>query len=126
MLQASQQFDVQLYSTDPVDGTDLDCYSTGISELLQLFDEAHASILAPISIEEILSATFKVRGEQSSLASDGLGYAFLYYLFRYPSLQKLCVTNFNDGLHIHAFPLSWSDIGVRLLPKKSDLTFLPN
>ena len=63
MLRTSQQFYDQLYSTDPVDETDL----AGISELPQLSDEAHASLLASITLEEILSATLKVIGEQSSL-----------------------------------------------------------
>ncbi|KAI8347869.1 hypothetical protein BD560DRAFT_240039 [Blakeslea trispora] len=98
MLHTSQQFYTGLYSTDPVEETDLDSYLTDLTDLPLLPEDARIALLNPITLDEILSATSKVVGKQSSPGSDGLGYAFLYHLFRYPPLQQLVVTIFNEAL----------------------------
>ncbi|KAG0776426.1 hypothetical protein G6F21_013654 [Rhizopus arrhizus] len=45
--------------------------------------------MAPITIDEIIQETARVKNKISSPGEDGLGYVFLYQLFRYPPLQEL-------------------------------------
>ncbi len=64
--------------------------------------------------------------KQSSPGEDGLGYAFLYHLFRYPQLQAITLQVFNRAMLETKVPSSWHEIRVRLLPKKGDLSLLKN
>jgi len=77
-------------------------------------------------MDEILHETKKVVTKQSSPGEDGLGYAFLYHLFRFPPLQDLTIKLFNQAMLETIVPSSWNEIRVRLLPKKGDLSLLKN
>ena len=126
MLSSANQFYQQLYTPDPVDVNQLDDYLNAVPSLPSLSSDCHESLLAPITIEDIINVTAKVVVKQSSPGSDGFGYAFLYHLYRFPPLQRLVVRVYNDALLHCLFPASWRDIRVRLLPKKGDLTLLRN
>ncbi|KAG1078817.1 hypothetical protein G6F42_024070 [Rhizopus arrhizus] len=94
LLPITQQFYQSLYDADPVDDLQLDSCLQGISDLPQV-TSAHCDVLmAPITIDEIIQETARVQNKISSPGEDGLGYAFLYQLFRYPPLQELGLKNY--------------------------------
>jgi hypothetical protein len=126
LLPIAQQFYHSLYATDPVDETQILHYLGNISDLPQLTEADCAALSSPITLDEILSETRKVVNKVSSPGADGLGYAYLDQLYRYPPLQNIILDVYNDALSYHQFPNSWQEIRVRLLSKKGDLTSLKN
>ncbi|KAG1058193.1 hypothetical protein G6F43_000017 [Rhizopus delemar] len=84
LLPITQQFYQSLYDADPVDDLQLDSYLQGISDLPQVTSDYCDILMAPITIDEIIQETTRVKNKISSPGEDGLGYAFLYQLFRYP------------------------------------------
>ncbi|KAG1043319.1 hypothetical protein G6F43_011676 [Rhizopus delemar] len=104
MLPIAQQFYQSLFTTDLIDD----------------------HLLEPITIDEIIHKTALVENKISSPGEDGLGYGFLYQLFRYPPLQFLILQVYNQTLNSHTFHTSWQDLKIRLLAKKGDLTSLQN
>ncbi|KAG0806282.1 hypothetical protein G6F17_011128 [Rhizopus arrhizus] len=126
LLPITQQFYQSLYDADPVDDLQLDSCLQGISDLPQV-TSAHCDVLmAPNTIDEIIQETARVQNKISSPRKDGLGYAFLYQLFRYPPLQELVLKVYNQAHNTSIFPHSWQELRVRLLAKKGDLTNLKN
>ncbi|KAG1045508.1 hypothetical protein G6F43_011259 [Rhizopus delemar] len=111
MLPIAQQFYQPLYTTDPVDGHQVEQYLADIQGLSQLSDDHTDYLLEPITIDEIIHETDRVENKVSSPREDGLGYAFLCQLFRYPPLQGLVLEQ---------------ELMVRLLAKKGNLTNLKN
>ncbi|OBZ81448.1 Transposon TX1 uncharacterized protein, partial [Choanephora cucurbitarum] len=126
MLRSANQFYQQLYTADPVDTAQLDEYLNEVSSMPRVKVDDHQSLLAPITIDDIIAVTAKVVSKQSSPGSDGFGYAYLYHLYRFPPLQHLVIQVYNDALLRCLFPTSWRDVRVQLLPKKGDLTLLRN
>ncbi|OBZ80695.1 Transposon TX1 uncharacterized protein, partial [Choanephora cucurbitarum] len=106
MLDCSESFYSRLYATDHVDITQLDDYFASLVDLPVLDASGQASLVEPITIEEILSATKAEISKKSS--------------------PEMVCSVFNDALLRGVYPASWQDIRVRLLPKKSDLTLLKN
>ncbi|EIE77441.1 hypothetical protein RO3G_02145 [Rhizopus delemar RA 99-880] len=119
-------FTSPLYDADPVDDLQLDSYLQGISDLPQVTSDYCDILMAPITIDEIIQETARVKNKISSPGEDGLGYAFLYQLFRYPPLQKLVLKVCNQAHNSSIFPHSWQELRVRLLAKKGDLTNVEN
>jgi hypothetical protein len=126
MLPIAQQFYQSLFTTDSVDDHQMEQYLAEIQGLPQLTDNHTDHLLEPITIDEIIHETARVENKVSSPGEDGLGYAFLYQLFRYPPLQDLVVEVYNQALSSQKFPTSWQELKVRLLAKKGDLTSLKN
>ncbi|EIE78298.1 hypothetical protein RO3G_03002 [Rhizopus delemar RA 99-880] len=89
LLPITQQFYQSLYDADPVDDLQLDSYLQAIFGLPQVISDHCDILMAPITIDEIIQETARVKNKISSPGEDGLGYAFLYQLFRYPPLQEL-------------------------------------
>ncbi|KAG1455886.1 hypothetical protein G6F46_011585 [Rhizopus delemar] len=83
-------------------------------------------LLEPICNDKIIHKTALVENKSSSPGEDGLGYGFLYQLFRYPPLQFLILQVYNQALNSHTFHTSWQGLKIRLLAKKGDLTSLQN
>ncbi|OBZ81280.1 Transposon TX1 uncharacterized protein, partial [Choanephora cucurbitarum] len=98
MLHSAHQFYQQLYTDDPVDANCLDAYLNDIAPLPSVSDEDHKSLLAPITIDDIIAVSAKVTAKQSSPDSDGFGYAFLYHLYRFPPLQHSVVQVYSNAL----------------------------
>ncbi|KAG1022295.1 hypothetical protein G6F43_014250 [Rhizopus delemar] len=94
LLPITQQFYQSLYDADPVDDLQLDSYLQAISGLPQVTSDHCDILMAPITIDEIIQETARVKNKISSPGEDGLGYAFLYQLFRYPPLQELVLKNY--------------------------------
>ncbi|KAG1042538.1 hypothetical protein G6F43_011881 [Rhizopus delemar] len=126
MLPIAQQFYQSLYTTDPVDNHHIRSYLDEIRNSPRLTTADNEILLAPITIDEIIQETARVETKISSPGEDGLGYAFLYQLFRYPPLQDLILKVYNQALSSRRFPASWQELRVRLLAKKGDLTNLKN
>ncbi|KAG1517152.1 hypothetical protein G6F46_005989 [Rhizopus delemar] len=99
-----------LYDADPVDDLQLDSYLQGISDLPQVTSDYCDILMAPITIDEIIQETARVKNKISSPGEDGLGYAFLYQLFRYPPLQKLVLKVCNQAHNSSIFPHSWQEL----------------
>ncbi|KAG1139332.1 hypothetical protein G6F37_011272 [Rhizopus arrhizus] len=102
-MEVSQAFYQELYSVDPVDEHDIDCYMQDIADLPQLNEDDRRYLISPITIEEII--------EQSKKLS---------------LLKDLIIKVYNMALTAGSFPSSWQDLRVRLLPKKGDLSTLKN
>ncbi|KAG1040161.1 hypothetical protein G6F43_012343 [Rhizopus delemar] len=66
--------------------------------------------MAPITIDEIIQETARVKNKISSPGEDGLGYAFLYQLFRYPPLQELVLKVYNQAHNSSIFPHSCQEL----------------
>ncbi|KAG0930594.1 hypothetical protein G6F32_011943 [Rhizopus arrhizus] len=126
MLPIAHDFYQSLYNVDHVDDTRLEDYLNDINNVPELTTDDCATLMEPITIAEIIRETARVVNKVSSPGADGLGYAFLHQLFRYPPLQELVLSVYNQALLSHKFPSSWQDIRVRLLSKKGDLTSLKN
>jgi hypothetical protein len=111
-----------------VDDCQLDAYLQGIQDLPQLTSTQFNELLTPITIEETIYKTSGVEKKVSSPGEDGLGYAFLYQLFRYPPLQDIVLQVYNNALRSNVFPPSWQVLCIKLLAKKKkgDLTSLKN
>ncbi|KAG0789707.1 hypothetical protein G6F16_008397 [Rhizopus arrhizus] len=124
MLPIAHDFYQSLYNIDHVDNTRLEDYLNDINNVSELTTDDCAALMEPITIAEIIRETARVVNKVSSPGADGLGYAFLHQLFRYPSLQELVLSVYNQALLPHQFPSSWQDILVRLFSKKGDLTSL--
>ncbi|KAG1058734.1 hypothetical protein G6F41_013809 [Rhizopus arrhizus] len=73
LLKVSQAFYQELYSVDPVDKHDIDCYLQDLADLSQLNEADRRYLISPITIEDIIEQSKKVIGKQSSPGSDGLG-----------------------------------------------------
>ncbi|KAG0780139.1 hypothetical protein G6F21_012267 [Rhizopus arrhizus] len=83
--------------------------------------------MAPITIDEIIQETARVKNKISSPGEDGLGYAFLYQLFRYPPLQELILKVYNQAHNSSIFPHSWQEL--RVIPSlinRCQTGFMPN
>ncbi|KAG1047687.1 hypothetical protein G6F43_009880 [Rhizopus delemar] len=121
LLSVTHQFYQSLYTADPVDDGQLDAHLNDIQDPPWLTLVQCDGPLAPITIEEIIHETARIENKVSSPGEDGLGYAFLYQLFRYPlpSLQDMVLKVYNDALCSNTFPPSWQDLRVRLLAKKA-------
>ncbi|KAG0931705.1 hypothetical protein G6F32_011601 [Rhizopus arrhizus] len=89
MLTIAQHFYQSLFTTDPVDDHQVEHYLDDIHDLPQLTEDHTDHLLEPITIEKIMHETVRVENKVSSPGEDGLGYAFLYQLFRYPLLHDL-------------------------------------
>ncbi|KAG1042928.1 hypothetical protein G6F43_011780 [Rhizopus delemar] len=126
MLPIAQQFYQSLFTTDSVDDHQVEQYLAEIQGLPQLTDDHTDHLLEPITIDEIIYETARVENKVSSPGEDGLGYAFLYQLFRYPPLQDLVLEVYNQVLSSQKFPTSWQELRIRLLAKKGGLTSLKN
>ncbi|EIE78403.1 hypothetical protein RO3G_03107 [Rhizopus delemar RA 99-880] len=126
MLPIAQDFYQSLYNVDHVDDTRLEDYLNDINNVPELTTDDCATLMEPITIAEIIRETARVVNKVSSPGADGLGYTFLHQLFRYPPLQELVLSVYNQALLSHQFPSSWQDIRIRLLSKKGDLTSLKN
>ncbi|KAG1139313.1 hypothetical protein G6F37_009854 [Rhizopus arrhizus] len=110
LLPITQQFYQSLYDAVPVDDLQLDSYLQGISDLPQV-TSAHCDVLmAPITIDEIIQETARVQNKISGPGEDGLGYAFLYQLLRYPPLQELVLKVYNQAHNSSIFPHSWQGL----------------
>ncbi|KAG0868322.1 hypothetical protein G6F15_012199 [Rhizopus arrhizus] len=110
MLPIAQHFYQSLFTIDPVDGYQIEHYLDDIHDLPQLTDDHTDHLLEPITIEEIIHETARVENKVSSPGEDGLGYAFLYQLFRYPPLQDLVLEVYNQALNSKKFPKSWQEL----------------
>ncbi|KAG1141760.1 hypothetical protein G6F37_002808 [Rhizopus arrhizus] len=75
------------------DDCQLDAYLQGIQDLSQLTSTQFNELLTPFTIEETIYETSGVEKKVSSPGEDSLDYAFLYQLFRYPSLQDMVLQN---------------------------------
>jgi hypothetical protein len=126
LLPIAQQFYQTLYDTDPVDDDFIKQYLGSLRDIPKLTEDGHINLLEPITLDEILDETRRVINKVSSPGTDGLGYALLHQLFRYPPLQSTLVQVFNEALTSHVYPSSWQELRVRLLAKKGDLTSLAN
>ncbi|KAG1079406.1 hypothetical protein G6F40_016323 [Rhizopus arrhizus] len=118
MLTIAQHFYQSLFTTDPVDDHQVEHYLDDIHDLPQLTEDHTDHLLEPITIEKIMHETVRVENKVSSPGEDGLGYAFLYQLFRYPLLHDLVLEVYNQALNSKKFPNSWQELRVRLLAKK--------
>ncbi|KAG1091242.1 hypothetical protein G6F40_012993 [Rhizopus arrhizus] len=126
LLKVSQAFYQELYSVDPVDKHDIDCYLQDLADLSQLNEADRRYLISPITIEDIIEQSKKVIGKQSSPGSDGLGYVFMHLIYQFSPLKDLITKIYNTALAAGSFPSSWQDLRVRLLPKKGDLSTLKN
>ncbi|KAG1049317.1 hypothetical protein G6F43_008350 [Rhizopus delemar] len=81
LLSVTHQFYQSLYTADPVDDGQLDAYLNDIQDPPLLTSVQCGSLLAPITIEEIVHETAQVENKVSSPGEAGLGYVFLYQLF---------------------------------------------
>ncbi|KAG0954319.1 hypothetical protein G6F31_013182 [Rhizopus arrhizus] len=127
LLPITQQFYQSLYDADPVDDLQLDYYLQGISDLPQVASDHCDILMAPITIDEIIQETARVKNKISSPGEDGLGYAFLYQLFRYPPLQELILKVYNQAHNSSIFPHSWQEL--RVIPSlinRCQTGFMPN
>ncbi|KAG1445361.1 hypothetical protein G6F55_011991 [Rhizopus delemar] len=125
-MEVSQAFYQELYSVDPVDEHDIDCYVQDIADLPQLNEDDRRYLISPITTEEIIEQSKKVIRRQSSPGSDGLGYVFMHLIYQFSPLKDLIIKVYNMALTAGSFPSSWQDLRVRLLPKKGDLSTLKN
>ncbi|KAG0735118.1 hypothetical protein G6F23_011822 [Rhizopus arrhizus] len=126
LMEVSQAFYQDLYSVDPVDEHDIDCYLQDIAHLPQLNEDDRRYLISPITIEDIIEQSKKVIGKQSSPGSDGLGYVFMHLIYQFSPLKDLITKIYNAALAAGSFPSSWQDLRVRLLPKKGYLSTLKN
>lgn len=124
MLPIAQQFYQSLYTTDPVDNHHIRSHLDEIHNSPHLTTADNDILLALITIDEIIQETARVENKVSSPGEAGLGYAFLYQLFRYPPLQDLILKVYNQALRSRRFPASWQELRVRLLAKKGNLANL--
>ncbi|KAG1137270.1 hypothetical protein G6F37_011359 [Rhizopus arrhizus] len=126
LLEVSQAFYQKLYSVDPVDEHDIDCYLQDIADLPQLNEDDRRYLISPVTIEDIIEQSKKVIGKQSNPGSDGLGYVFMHLIYQFSPLKDLITKIYNGALAAGLFPSSWQDLRVQLLPKKGDLSTLKN
>ncbi|KAG1340282.1 hypothetical protein G6F62_005477 [Rhizopus arrhizus] len=83
--------------------------------------------MAPITIDEIIQETARVQNKISSPGEDGLSYAFLYQLFRYPLLQELVLKVYSQAHNSNIFTHSWQEL--RVIPSlinRCQIGFMPN
>jgi hypothetical protein len=78
MLPIAQQLYRSLFTTDPVDGHQVEQHLADIQVLLQMTVDYTDHLLKPITIEEIMHETARVENKVSNPEEDGLSYAFLY------------------------------------------------
>ncbi|KAG1607177.1 hypothetical protein G6F44_013798 [Rhizopus delemar] len=90
-MEVSQAFYQELYSVDPVDEHDIDCYLQDIADLPQLNEDDRRYLISPITIEEIIEQSKKVIRRQSSPGSDGLGYVFMHLIYQFSPLKDLII-----------------------------------
>ncbi|KAG1325508.1 hypothetical protein G6F62_008512 [Rhizopus arrhizus] len=127
LLPITQQFYQSLYDADPVDDLQLDSYHQGISDLPQVTSNHYDALMAPIIIDEIIQETARVQNKISSPGEDGLGYVFLYQLFRYPLLQELVLKVYSQAHNSNIFTHSWQEL--RVIPSlisRCQTGFMPN
>ncbi|KAG1532531.1 hypothetical protein G6F51_013062 [Rhizopus arrhizus] len=98
LLEVSQAFYQELYSVDPVDEHDIDCYLQDIADLPQLNEDDRRYLISPITIEDIIEQSKKVIGKQSSPGSDGLGYVFMHLIYQFSPLKDLITKIYNTAL----------------------------
>ncbi|KAG1609334.1 hypothetical protein G6F45_013439 [Rhizopus arrhizus] len=110
LLPIIQQFYRSLYDADPVDDLQLNSYLQGIFDLPQATSDHCDILMVPITIDENITETACVKNKISSPEEDGLGYAFLYQLFRYPPLQELVLKIYNQAHNSSIFPHSWQEL----------------
>ncbi|KAG1154280.1 hypothetical protein G6F36_014494 [Rhizopus arrhizus] len=118
-MEVSQAFYQELYSVDPVDEHDIDCYLQDIADLPHLNDDDRRYLISPITIEEIIEQPKKEIRRQSSPGSDGLGYVFMHFIYQFSPLKDLIIKIPNTALTAGSFPSSWQDLRVRLSSIKS-------
>ncbi|KAG1140902.1 hypothetical protein G6F37_008183 [Rhizopus arrhizus] len=103
-------------------------YSSSANSFTSLLTSAHCDVpMAPITIDEIIQETARVKNKISSPGEDGLGYAFPYQLFRYPPLQELVLKVHNQTHNSSIFPHSWQEL--RVIPSlinRCQTGFMPN
>ncbi|KAG1572684.1 hypothetical protein G6F47_005257 [Rhizopus delemar] len=127
LLPIIQQFYRSLYDADPVDDLQLNSYLQGIFDLPQATSDHCDILMVPITIDENITETACVKNKISSPEEDGLGYAFLYQLFRYPPLQELVLKIYNQAHNSSIFPHSWQELRVILsLINRCQTGFMPN
>ncbi|KAG1135759.1 hypothetical protein G6F38_012554 [Rhizopus arrhizus] len=63
LMEVSQVFYQELYSVDPVDEHDIDCYLQDIADLPQLHEDDRCYLISPITIEDIIEQSKKVIGK---------------------------------------------------------------
>ncbi|KAG1451464.1 hypothetical protein G6F55_009177 [Rhizopus delemar] len=119
LMKFSQSFYQELYSVDPVDEHDIDCYLQDIADLPHLNDDDRRYLISPITIEEIIEQPKKEIRRQSSPGSDGLGYVFMHFIYQFSPLKDLIIKIPNTALTAGSFPSSWQDLRVRLSSIKS-------
>ncbi|KAG1453466.1 hypothetical protein G6F46_009217 [Rhizopus delemar] len=125
-MEVSQAFYQELYSVEPVDEHDIDCYLQDIADLPQLNENDRHYLISPITIENTIEQSEKVIGRQGSPGLGGLGYVFMHLIYQFSPLKDLIIKIYNMTLTAGSFPSSWQDLRVRLLPKKGDLSTLKN
>jgi hypothetical protein len=125
MREIIRQFYQHLYTTSPVQGSDINNYINSINFNRMVNQNDNDILMLPITIDELVERV-KRSPKQSSPGNDGLGYQYLNILFNIPLIKALILEVYNNALLKNSTPPSWKVIRVRLLPKKGDLADLKN
>ena len=125
MREIIRQFYQHLYTTSPVQVSDIDNYINSINFNRMANQNDNDIWMLPITIDELVERV-KRSPKQSSPGNDGLGYQYLNILFNIPLIRVLILEVYSNALLKNSNPPSWKGIRVRLLPKKGDWTDLKN
>ncbi|KAI8635820.1 hypothetical protein BD408DRAFT_326796, partial [Parasitella parasitica] len=125
MLDAASTFYTDLYSPDVIDPQAISDLLDALPASLRLSDAAAASVVAPITFEDLVEA-FSHAPEKSSPGTDGLPYQLVRLIVLYPECREIALAKFNNSLSFADVPLSWLESCFCLLPKKGVLDLLKN
>jgi hypothetical protein len=84
MKTSARTFYKRLYTQDLVDEDNILRYLSDATFDKVFGAEDQSALLAPISIDDLISQASRQSSKSSSPGSDGLGYAFLSLLFSFP------------------------------------------
>ncbi|KAL7320715.1 hypothetical protein PS15m_000578 [Mucor circinelloides] len=105
MLDAASTFYTNLYSPDAIDPQAISDLLDALPASLRLSDAAAASVVAPITFEDLAEA-FSHAPDKSSPGKDGLPYQLVRLIVLHPGCRKIALATFNNALSFSDIPPS--------------------
>ncbi|GAN00852.1 conserved hypothetical protein [Mucor ambiguus] len=122
---AARRYYEILYTPTPVDPSNVTYFTNQTPQSDRLSDSSHGPLCAPFSPEDLIDGASRSPNKNSP-GMDSLPYEVLALLFQHPASLKLALQVFDKALSTGAFPATWQETCLILLPKKGDLSQLKN
>ncbi|KAL0087210.1 hypothetical protein J3Q64DRAFT_1638524 [Phycomyces blakesleeanus] len=122
---ASQFFYTRLYTKELTNNENTEQLLSNLLVECRLSNRDQDILLQDFTLLDIQEGV-SCSPRQSSSGTDGLPYEMLKLLFTHLLYSSLIVKVYKNALQEVAFPTSWSDTCMTLLPKKGNLSDLAN